>query len=462
MAELLQRAHNLTVIRVEHRYGGDGPVVTVAAVRNVDGERRPYGSIDVAASEFGFPLSDQRPLVVPPAVTAMLRDVRQKSGWDWPNAVREIWLHLVKPYASLGAVPWERYLVDALGMPIVRLPDVLPLPASRTGMARIALVTDDDPASLALVPGVVSTVEASGHAVVSLIAVPHAAEQALQKAFADVGRTGPQVLAVTGGGFSLAAIADALRGSVFDGVHFSIGGVTVGSEGALLVRASDFGHASEIITASQVREFLVRLGASTAIFTAPPSNPSDAGLRLLVDAVGADHSGAVALLGLDGGAPPDGWWTSLRNIYWAVFDPTADALETDPNLTAFLQPSHLERAHRESEEVSLKQLEIDPSLVQLLEGGPLGAFVETPYATTRSVFEDGAILHFEGPSAAITPAWAWTARRYLESARADLLRFEQDAATREPSALEWARHRGAQRAVDEATQIIAATPGGLP
>jgi hypothetical protein len=58
------------------------------------------------------------------------------------NEYEPLWLHLVKPYGYLGALPWEAALREVTDRPIFRLPDFLEPPRENSNVLEVALLWD--------------------------------------------------------------------------------------------------------------------------------------------------------------------------------------------------------------------------------------------------------------------------------------------------------------------------------
>jgi len=56
-----------------------------------------------------------------------------------------LWLNFTKPHGNLGALPWERVLVEALSRPVLRLPDLLERPRENRAVLEVAICFDAPP-----------------------------------------------------------------------------------------------------------------------------------------------------------------------------------------------------------------------------------------------------------------------------------------------------------------------------
>src|SRR5262245_44920436 len=117
MAILLQRKYSLPVVRITLVELEAAPAVRVELVLNIEGQPQVDGEETLGLDLFGFTDDTERrdpQLSVPQELADWV------GGWVLnvlqPDDV--LWLHLVKPYGELGAVPWERHLQPAVHIPL--------------------------------------------------------------------------------------------------------------------------------------------------------------------------------------------------------------------------------------------------------------------------------------------------------------------------------------------------------
>lgn len=451
MAMRLQREHSLPVVavRLQQSPSQDREAATATAqvdlLVNEDGSPTLHGSRTWLLDDFGCTTTDWDPtLRVPPDLADW---VRTWAG-DVLDPGRPLWLHLVKPYGSLGAVPWERDLVPGLGRPLLRLPDVLPVASRSTTTFTVALVAtapaaEGGPPALALGGPVAAAIDAAlgtrlqlhvftdagtEDAVESELANRGLRQFRVHRAMPRLGRYGSTKRWTSAPDLPslwLRWIRDALAGSTVDAVHFLVHGNSLGSHGAILTplqpnRDRDLPVSVE---AGELDAFLTQVGALVVGFTMVPMNWSEYGLRLVADELGSRRAGPVLLHdpNLDGGveAPLDG----LAEGYRFLASPYPGLPPVSPGLQLYVQP---------------RQVAQERMLTP-----PRGAGLAPPSAAVQSQFEKDE-----------TPAWLGAAQRYLEQQETLLLRFAQETESREPSRAETAHYAGIASAVQKAREVI--------
>ncbi|GAB90147.1 hypothetical protein [Gordonia rhizosphera] len=323
MAELIAQRWSLGVLRVTLDESPQEPIVTCEVVVNDGTEHRVSLRLDLQLTSFGFedhvgrPRSREPQLVVPPELVAQLADW-VKGGAD-NRAV--LWIHLVKPYSVLGGVPWEEMQVD-IGVPVLRLPDVLPdqrPPRGTIDIAVCAAVVEakgDLPLLLAT-RQIVRAADSLGDARVHFFV-----DEATAAQLADDIKTWPPTSAepivhrwepaadgdAVGSSRSrrrvgvpnrwLAWIQDAAGKQNFDVLHFVCHSFVTGQgdQGVLSLPRSpsevDFITASHV-TPADVLDVARTVGAFAVGFSSLPGNFSPTGMRLMADAVGANRAGPV-------------------------------------------------------------------------------------------------------------------------------------------------------------------------
>ncbi len=137
MAEKLIEQWRLAVLRVGLDLSARSPAVTSRLDAFPDGRRRTYWTRRDEPQAFGLPDTTDPPshLSVPEdlaeAVTeTMVGQLGRESA---------LWLRLEPPYGYLGAVPWED-LIDRIDVPVLRVPDRLPVPITLGSTWSIAVV----------------------------------------------------------------------------------------------------------------------------------------------------------------------------------------------------------------------------------------------------------------------------------------------------------------------------------
>lgn len=125
-----------------------------------------------------------------------------------------------------------------------------------------------------------------------------------------------------------------LRDVTLDAVHFLTHGMRLGTDGAMLtpgVPDQDSSPAAPI-QSGELMSFLTQVGALVVGFTRAPENPSDSGLRRLVDDLGATRAGPVVLH-----EPADDDMAELRECYRFLTAPEPTVPPASPHLMLYAQ-----------------------------------------------------------------------------------------------------------------------------
>lgn len=336
MAEKLKRTYDLLVLKVElHDRPAPGEEVLFTLQRSESGELFFERSWDAGLEEIGIPRGSdgpravsargtELPLSLPEHLLADLEDwVRDHGEWTRP-----LWVHLVRPYGSLGLVPWEVLLGNRLLIPILMLPDfIFPPPRETEGVLDVVLCAsaplgvEEIYVYMAMTEALHSiTAVLKRHMRIHLFADWEMARLLSQHA-AAVERPGVQVLvydhpqAVSGGEEESSSrlvarpgairspwllwMVEALRGRSVDVVHFVCHGHLSREGGSLLFAESPLGgserYLSAPVGATELQTFLTRVGAWSSVFTGPKDNHSPAGLRALADEIAQNRPGPMMM-----------------------------------------------------------------------------------------------------------------------------------------------------------------------
>jgi hypothetical protein len=353
-----------------------------------------------------------------------------------------LWLHLVKPYGVLGAIPWERDLVPALERPLLRLPDALPQASRSTSTLSVAVVAtapapEGPPPALLLGLPVTQALDKAlaGRMRLQIFADTGARQvvesQLRQHGFANVevhaptqGPPGPQ-----SGGFRtgdlrsgwLRWVRDTLAGHPVDAVHFLVHGNDLGTRGAILtpLEATAERELPVSVEAAEIESFLTQVGALVAGFTRLSDNWSDHGLRLVTDELGSRRAGPVLL---HYPAHDDGL-TALEAAYRFLASPLPTMPPSSPSLVLYAQPRQV------AQEVAHLASSSDPAF--------------EPSQAVQA--------HFERDE---TPGWLAAAQRYLEQQDGALMRFRSESLERTPTQAELSHYAGVETALRKAREVI--------
>lgn len=329
MAVEIARLWSLGVLRVTLDEAPKDPTVTCEVVINEGPQRKVRFRRRFRIWSFGEvdPIGRYRLRELDLAVPSELVDdlaVWVRGGAD-NRAV--LWIHLVKPYGVLGAVPWEQ-MEAAIGIPVLRLPDVLPDQSPPLGPIDIAVcaAAEQHKGDLPLIEVASEIMDAADSlrkARVHFFVDQVTAEQltghlrrlsSSRGQFttewtvhewdptreADLGTPlgrHPRATARAENRW-LAWIQDAARKQSFDVLHFVCHGYVTGQgdQGVLALPVSpaeaDFQAASHV-TATEVLNTAQTVGAFAVGFSSLRGNYSVSGMRLVADAVGANRAGPV-------------------------------------------------------------------------------------------------------------------------------------------------------------------------
>lgn len=454
MADVIARQWSLGVLEVELDESAQPPGVTCRVVINAGDERRvalavdvPLGAFGVPAStSFGRPLRDL-PLVVPPEV------IEAVDGWVRGGADDRaiLWLHLVKPYGVLGAVPWEDLQPD-IGIPLLRLPDVLPRQTAPTGPLSIAVCASAPQVKggLPLAASAFAVYEATAMLEQSAAVhffVDEAARGELRSLLAAHPETRawhvhdwrPPTTADTralhGDNPWLRWMVDEARHQAFDAVHVVCHGYLVGqNDQAVLSLAptpsQDVSLGATHLSSGDVSALAANVGAFVVGLSSPPGNWAHTASRMVADAVGAQRAGPVFLTD-DRHGPSD----SLASTYRLCFGAADDGPLPDPTRLLYVQPELLAVDHGRAQEQN-----------------------DYGYVTSRSIADPVAsMLEVAGGtavSAAEAEPWVAVLARYVEEQEADLVRAARAAQEGRLGTAQRAQMRGTREALEHLAGIV--------
>lgn len=464
MAQILQRRYSLPVVRITVDTVEGEPRADLCLVVNVDGrqEIQSQSTFDLAA--FGCvdnPGTGDPDLRVPDPVCAWVADwvahLRAGSPQDASagpagasRGPAALWLHFVRPHGSLGAVPWERDLQPRVGMPLLRLPDVLPDPDRSGSTFDVALVatsvhSEGLSAGARTAPDVARAIaEGVGPRLRLHVFVESEAYAPVEEALAGlaarevtVHRAGPvppetprtrttpvpPASAPAVDNAWLRWVRRAMGGLTLDAVHFVLQGFSLGYDGALLTPSSpawsDRGL-PRTLQAGELLGFLNQVGALSATFTRPTDNHSDHGLRQLVDELSLLRAGPVVLH--DPRLDPE--LMDLREAYRFLSAPGQARAPATPSLVMCVQPH---RVLRELDDVEM----------------PPGDLALRSSPAVKEQFERDR-----------TPMWLSAAERYIEQWESDLIKFRRSSAERSPTPVEVSYYAGVETALHKIRDVV--------
>ena len=352
-------------VRLESQRGE--PAISVRFEATIDGKRTEiFTAGPFPASDFGLPTYGQSLSTTTLGVAPEL--VRQLSDWNKAENAdrRPLWIHLIRPYGHLGMIPWEADLVPALEVPVLRLPDFIE-PHRETASALDVAVVSSVPRGMGKgeigSPELREIVEAAiGSTTARRVQVHVFADS---EATTSLGGLGEAVKIHTpparskrratrpAGNPWFEWIEDAMAGEALDAVHFLAHGV-LGASGGMLALGPAPGDSTTVggvySSASQVSEFLTRIGAWSTAFHVPRRRETDLGLRQVADAIGAMRPGSVLLHDslIDSGA--------LAAAMTLLYGPEPQPAPISPGMFVFIQPRNVEHAGGGSRRRSLTSM----------------------------------------------------------------------------------------------------------
>lgn len=328
MARFLKRQFGLVALVVELQTRGHAATVRLTLEATEDGQAHPLWYADLATEQIGLlprimggqPDAQVASIALPDEVPRTIGDALRGQGYDGP-----LWLHLVKPYGVLGALPWERLLQDC-GHVVLRLPDALAEAAVEAPNTLNVILCASRPRSEQHF-NIPASLAAMAERIVR--AVPNRDVQV--HVFADLecmrelnhrlnaaGLMGSHVTVVDpegshdydvqhadGGHARLAQagspwlqwMTQAMGGRSVDVVHFVCHGYMADRSGSLAFAESPVLNADprwcKFVGGDELNRFLIRLGAWSVAFSAPLHNYSPLGLRALADEFAQVRPGPV-------------------------------------------------------------------------------------------------------------------------------------------------------------------------
>lgn len=310
-----------------------------------------------------------------------------------------LWLRLERPAGYLAAVPWERIFQPELGVPILRLPEVEAALPLETPTVLDVLLCASDPVAKAPIDVTEHLVTAMGrirdalqprsvrfHVFVdqgfyvspalqqwngrnpddTLYDPQTAASYAVPEANEQVRETQGQLTNPW-----LLWMRDSLQKRSVDVAHFLCHGYFSFERGALCFAESPLQNTDQrvarFVGAGELGTFLTQVGAWSTVFSSPPGNYSEIGLRLLSDTLPQVRPGPMLLHDL----PCDLTCRVLGDAYRFLHAPQPGQPPASPALALRCQPSRMGKQ----------------------------AAPEEPDSVFRGGFRGGFILGFGGPSA---------------------------------------------------------------
>jgi hypothetical protein len=437
MAIKIATENGLVTLRVRVRPRERGVAAELQLVSYLDGKKRELDVWYLDADQGGLPRRLEPrswPFVsLAPALIEELKNAIEDLGLA-PGI--PLWLHLVKPYGFLGALDWEGGLAP-IQRPVVRLPDFLERPREDRETLNVALVCSEPVSEPRLDPprvlhDIVEAVLAGSRRQRTMIHVfPDQSHHAtLSGLFAGESRVAVHDPAeasdygeATRTGIRSDAIGevrnpwlkwmrDSMRGDALDAVHFVCHGFVGDQKPAIALAESPLSNRdrtdARYVDVRELAAFLTQVGAWSAVFSSPPGNYSEAGLRLLADTLAQARPGPVlyhnfGAFGLD---------PVLQSMYGFLYAPVPSPLPSQERWFAYCQPSLIARMTPTPLTIKFGADAAVNANNMLFRIG-----LEAPVAGSFDARHAGAST----PPGA-TPSWISSAQRYVETQSLQLQR----------------------------------------
>lgn len=462
MAMLLKNEFGLTALKVTMRWIKERVVAHVELESNDEGKPRTIKDWSLSAVDLGLPerfAPGWRPTsVLPTGFVTELRDCL--IALDVAPS-RPLWLHLVKPYGFLGIVRWEEALVPALGRPILRLPDFLETPRENRQVLDIAICCSEPVSERQIHPP--DLLQCVAQSILKSSRRPRTSVHVFADAiyhgellgrFAgdsrvvvhdpnDAARYGEQERSAN---IPLAArtlrspwllwIRDSMRGRSLDAVHFVCHGYLADDRPALALAESPLSNRdrndARYVGVGELAAFLTQTGAWSAVFTDPPQNYSEAGLRMLADTLAQSRPGPVLYHALR-----DQWASALDEAYAFLFAPKPSAPPTANGWFAYCQPAIVETQKPLPRRVSSSRA---IAMNDPLFGVQSDAVEPSPEWSGAAPLDE-------------VPNWISAAQRHVEEVSLDLQRRRDNEASVGPVSSR--RNEAAAETLDALQEIVA-------
>ncbi|TGS71769.1 hypothetical protein EN844_01945 [Mesorhizobium sp. M3A.F.Ca.ET.201.01.1.1] len=310
MAEELKREHQLMSLRMELLAWSGDPYVWIEFESGGSSKK----NWKVPASMLGLTREERSSLPQGPHLPhGLAHEIAATANENARTGPSEpLWLHLIRPYGLLGAMPWERLLGDVVNRPILRLPDFLERSKEDPDTLEIAVCFDpsikgDHFADFRRVHDVIcSAFDAPRAQVVAhLFTTPKIAEHFGAYPIPRLNIHSPApALSASESGFAgprsfspwLGWIESVLRDEALDAVHFICPTESSDERSNLLLRASPGVDEAKSLTAvypSEVASFLQRIGAWAVLFSPPQGSGTEESCRYFADNLAQIRPGPV-------------------------------------------------------------------------------------------------------------------------------------------------------------------------
>jgi hypothetical protein len=460
-AELIKR-WRLAVLRVELDLSERRSAVAVSMSAYPDGQPRTLWTARYRPEDFGATASPPLSLAVP----TELRDRIANTLAVELNYEAALWLRLVPPYGYLAAVPWEAALIELTHVPVLRVPDRLPMPTVSGNTWTAAIAVDADTDSTWAVPYIRSLIERLHQTVPAPIEVdvfadartagtlrteplgghvrvhePLDAARATDERLRDLSATG-----IAGVGRATAGrrwadwIAKGLRGCAVSALHVLLEGDFDDADPVLVVSrdpAAPVPRAKAVrVTTADLLPLFDSLGAAMVCFGAPPGRGSEVAIRMFADTVGQQRADATIFSSI----ALDQSGAALARAETYLADPSSAPTPREPSLFLYVQPERMQEALRE----------------QVPQRPELAAKTDDAYAVATSEaaiqYQSDATLAERYRYVKTAPSWVASSDQYLASQWAGLAKTAGSEVPTAPA--RGAYDQGAASALEELRAIV--------
>lgn len=456
MADQIMWRWKLAALHVALDLSQDEPQVRSRLAGFVDGQEHTFWERADRLADFGLDVSAdvQKRLRMP---TGLSRAVEDTMGAEL-RAESALWLRLEPPYGYLGAAPWEQ-LGDRIRIPVIRVPDHLPVSARLGRIHRIALIVTQPPRARwggdharalaeALdqrIPGVSIELfpDAGTAALVRKEPLPASVtlhDPALAPAHAVRIVRGPRSVP---GLRSLESdddprllwmewITGELADRAVSAVHVAAVGVPSAERSMLSVAGHPGAGAGDVrgaVDADDLWFMADMLGASTVSIAAPESRAVDVGARMVADRLGQLRPGPTVFSSIR--QDPDA--LALADIHAFLASRDERQLPSDPSWFGYLQPEAIIDA-LDAPEPQPDEVGSEAPVLRaiLLPGIPASSASRPP--TAAAAPPPGFSGSEESPpdssgsfaDAAEVPRWAASASRFIETRQAEMFARASD------------------------------------
>lgn len=426
MAEILKRQFDLFVLRLALDTAADPPAVLWTIEGSEQHQRVTVDEWPTAAGHLGLPERLESRATkyagytfsVPDACVQRLGAALQAR--EEPGA--PLWIHLARPTGYLRFVPWEAMLQPALGVPILRLPEFLVGNPRRLARRLHVVVCASMPRAkdsfdvVEHVEGIVGAVRSAlGDRVRFDVFTEADYDLPLRQRWAARGLSEDEVRQHAPASAEAYAVPeraeailgqpdrlenpwllwmrDRLRGRAMDVVHLLCHGFVSGQVPAISFSESPLrnedARMARFVGAQELLAFSTQVGAWSTVFTSPPRNYSEMGLRGLAHTMAQLRPGPVVHHDL----PGDADLSALGSAYAFLHGPQPVPPPASPSLIVYCHPSQVGDRERAAARVrSALPAEVEEAADALCAEG-----------LTRA-----------GETELIRPSWVAAANRFVE------------------------------------------------